>query len=143
MKEFTDSPALYLEPSALQDAVDRLAVRGYEEVIEALEASPHELVSDVYALQQVVYRHHIAGDREYGYLVADRLISALAEVFPLTEADIVLSRWLGERFPTIAARERLHLAVMKRHGVQHLVTGVPYRYRHVSGIHLTNIRELL
>ncbi len=134
---------VYLDPTALRDGVERLGLGGYETLIERLRPASSFLVSDVYALQQIVYEHHLSGDTDYGYRLSELVQSVLAEVYPITENDLLISRWLGEEYPNLLARERLHLAVMRNHGITTLVTGRHDRYRHLNGIELVSIRTLL
>lgn len=135
--------AIYLDPTALRDGVQRLGLGDYETLIERLKGTSALLVSDVYALQQVIYEHHLAGDTDYGYQISEALQSLLAEVYPITESKVLLARWLGEEYPDLLPRERLHVAVMRHHGVKTLVTGVPQRYRHLPALKLLGIRALL
>lgn len=136
------SRKVYLDPTALRAAVARLGL-GYEALIERLRpASPH-LVSDVYALQQIVYEHHLEADTEHGYYVSELVQSVLSEVYPVTYTDVLRSRWLASEHPNLQARERLHLAIMRNHRVNALVTAVPDRYRYVDDIEHVPLRTLL
>lgn len=133
----------FLDPTALVDGVTRLGLGRYEDIIRSLEECPRPIVTDVYALQQVVYRHHLVGDADHGYHLAARLKAVVEEVFSVTERDLVLARWIGEDDPRLEARERLHLAVIRRHSVGDLVTGVPERYHAPRGVTCMSIRALL
>lgn len=134
---------MYLDPTALRDGVERLGLGGYEALLERLRPASSFLVSDVYACQQIVYEHHLSGDTEYGYRLSELVQGVLAEVYPITENDLLMPRWLGEEDPHLLSRERLHLAVMRNHGIATLVTGRQDRYRHLNGIEPVSIRTLL
>lgn len=48
--------------------------------------------------------------------------SAGVEVWPLEEADVLLSRQLSEQHPSLQARDLCHLASCRRRGVQEIMT---------------------
>ena len=137
------NPQIFLDPTALHDAVQRLGIGTYETVIQQLQRTNLPFVSDVYALQQVVYEHHLAGDTAYGYQLNELLQQALTDVFAVTEKELLIAKWLGIEYPSLKSRERLHIATMRAYGVQTLATGTPNRYRHVRHIAIINIRSAL
>ena len=134
---------MYLEPTSIRDGVERLGLGGQEELIERLNSVSSVLVSDVYALQQFIYEHHLAGDMDYGFRISELLEGALTEIYPVTETDLLRARTLADDYPNMRARERLHVAVMLNNGVGTVITGRPDRYRHVREIEPVSLRSLL
>lgn len=80
------------------------------------------LVTDAEVFQEILHRYS-AIRRRSAIGPAFHLLSSIADrVFPVEMADVSLARLLLAADESIKARDALHLAVMKRHGVERVFT---------------------
>jgi predicted nucleic acid-binding protein len=84
---------------------------------EAIEARRRDLCTSAEALQELLHIYLPVG--RVGTLDAALRLAeaAIAEVWPVDEADVRLARALIERHPGLSARDLVHLACCRRRGV--------------------------
>ncbi|MBU0611495.1 MAG: type II toxin-antitoxin system VapC family toxin [Armatimonadetes bacterium] len=78
--------------------------------------------TDVQVLQEVL--HHCGRSRrlDYGCHIVDGLVDMVLEVLSVTVADVRPMQDLMRQLPALPAHDALHLAVMRRHDITHIVT---------------------
>lgn len=95
--------------------------RRAKELLDDLFDADERLVTDVEVLQEILHRYTAIGRREAIQPAFTALLGIVDEVFPVdiddldTAKSIVLST-------DQSARDALHLAVMRRHGVGRILT---------------------
>lgn len=96
------------------------------------------LVTDVKALQEIVYRYHLIGETEKGYEYANRLRRETV-VYPIGQAEIEIQAELLDRYPNVPPRELLHVAVMIKNGIQKIICSPQSAYHRVEEVHVQNV----
>ena len=95
-----------------------------EPAITALEvaiARGERLVTDAEVLHELLHRYRAIGRRDAMEAATDALLSIVDEVFPIDRDDVLAARRLLARLPAISARDALHVATMRRHGVDDIL----------------------
>ena len=96
-----------------------------EPAITALEvaiARGERLVTDAEVLQELLHRYRAIGRLDAMEAASDALLSLVDEVYPIARDDVLAARRLLVRLPAISARDALHVATMRRHGVDDILT---------------------
>ena len=89
--------------------------------LSRLVANAEVLVTDVEVLQEILHRY-VAIDRRAA--IDDAMTAILGivdEVFAIERTDVVRAQDILVDSP-LSARDALHVAVMRRHGVDHILT---------------------
>ena len=79
------------------------------------------LVTDAEVLQEILHRYVAIGRRE---AIADAMAATLGvvdEVFPIERSDVLRAQSVLDE-TRLSARDALHVAVMRRHGVMRILT---------------------
>ncbi len=90
--------------------------------LERLIADGTRLVTDAEVMQEILHRYTAIGRHEAIGPALEALLGVVDEIFPV-DADTVLaaSRML-ERTPGLSARDALHVAIMRRSGIDDVLT---------------------
>jgi predicted nucleic acid-binding protein len=86
-------------------------------LLERCISRDERLVTDAEVVQEILHRYVAIGRRDAIQPAFDALLSAVDEVFPVTLADTKLAKEIVLGWPSMSARDALHLAIMDRHGV--------------------------
>ena len=126
---------VFLDPNLLS----YLAGRGknFNDCFKKLN-SLGSFVTDVKALQEIVYTYHLMGETDIGYEKA-MMVRKCIPVFDITEKDLEIQEELLERYPNVRPRELLHVAVMLRNNVKRIVCSPESAYKEVEDITVDNI----
>ena len=91
-------------------------------LLENLISKPERLVTDAEVLQEILHRYVAIDRRDAIQPALDAILSVVDEVFPVESADVLTARdvLLGSR--KLSARDALHVAVMRRHGVDQVLS---------------------
>lgn len=91
-------------------------------LLEHLISEPERLVTDAEVLQEILHRYVAIDRRDAIQPALDAILSVVDEVFPVECADVLTARdvLLGSR--KLSARDALHVAVMRRHGVEQVLS---------------------
>ncbi len=100
------------------------------------------LVTDVKALQEIVYRYHLLGETDKGYDYA-HLLRRESEVYPIGEAEIEIQVELLNRYPNVPPRELLHVAVMVKNGIHKIICSPESAYHQVDEVDVQNVLSSL
>ncbi|MEM4413057.1 MAG: type II toxin-antitoxin system VapC family toxin [Candidatus Caldarchaeum sp.] len=94
-----------------------------QQVILAIVAARLDAVTDVEIFQEILYRYLHINQREKGFRIFDHFHQIMAgRILPIEDADTRCARALAEQYPTLDARDLIHLAVMLRHQIQEIIT---------------------
>jgi len=91
-------------------------------VMEGIASGALAATTDVQVLQEIL--HHCWRSRrfEYGCHVVDGLARMVLKVLSVTAADVRLMQDIMREAPALPAHDALHLAVMRRHDITHIIT---------------------
>jgi len=73
-------------------------------------------------LQEILYRYSALDRRELAVQVYDLFVEICPTVLDVTLADTDLARDLLRELTGISARDAVHAAVMRNHGIEHIAT---------------------
>lgn len=73
-------------------------------------------------LQEILYRYSALGRRDLAREVYDLFVQLCQVIFDVTLADTDLARDLLAEHSTVSARDAVHAAVMRHHGVEWIAT---------------------
>lgn len=107
---------MYLVGAAHPHKVD--AQRKLEQVIAASE----RLVSDAEVLQEILHRCVAIHRRDAIQPAFDALLGVVDEVFPIDTDDANAAKQIVLGATHLSARDALHVAVMRRRGVERILT---------------------
>lgn len=80
------------------------------------------LVSSAEVLQEILHRYHYLRRPDAIQPAFDALLGVTDEVYAVTEADVRQAKDLMAGLAPLSARDALHLAVMKCHGVARVMS---------------------
>jgi predicted nucleic acid-binding protein len=90
-------------------------------LLQQAVADGEVLVTDAEVLQEILHRYVAIGRRE---AIGDAIAATLGvvdEVYPIERSDVLRARTVLDETP-LSARDALHVAVMRRHGVARILT---------------------
>ena len=90
-------------------------------LLQQAVADGEMLVTDAEVLQEILHRYVAIGRPE---AIADAMAATLGlvdEVFPIERADVLRAQLLLEE-TRLSARDAVHAAVMRRHGIARILT---------------------
>jgi predicted nucleic acid-binding protein len=90
--------------------------------LEVAVARGERLVTDAEVLQELLHRYRAIGRIDWIDGAMDSLLSVVDEVFPIDADDIRAAQRILERMPALSARDAVHVATMRRHGVDDILT---------------------
>ena len=91
-------------------------------VLEELVVEGRRLVSDAEVLQEILHRYAAIDRRDAIQPAFDALLEAVDEVYPVDPSDVHGARDILMGNLGISARDAIHLAVMRRHSVDTILT---------------------
>jgi predicted nucleic acid-binding protein len=87
-------------------------------------------VTSVQVLHELLHRYSALGERTRAIEVCQALMETLPEVLPIDRDDIAAAMALHRAHPTLSTRDLMHLATMRRFGLDTIVTAD----RHFDGL---------
>lgn len=114
---FVDSNVpMYLVGAAHQHKTDA------QRLLERLTTSNRRLVSDAEVLQEILHRYVAIQRRDAIQPAFDALLGVVDEVFPVTVDTVTGARDVVLGAPDLSARDAVHVAVMRQHGVEEILS---------------------
>lgn len=89
---------------------------------ERLATRNRRLVSDAEALQEILHRYVAIRRRDAIQPAFDTLLGVVDEMFPITVETVTLAREVVLGSPDLSARDAIHVAVMRQHGVEEILS---------------------
>jgi predicted nucleic acid-binding protein len=105
--------------------------------LEALVTQRTRLVTDAEVLNEILHRYTAIERRGGIQLALDALLGVVDEVLPIDRDSVERAKQLVLQYPTLSARAALHVATMKRHAIESVLSFDP-AYDRVPG--LTRLR---
>ena len=91
-------------------------------VLQTAVAQGERLVTDVEVLQEILHRYAAIGRLDAIQPAFDALLGVVDEVFPIDAADVDLAKDVLLAARSFTARDALHIAVLERHGIGHVMS---------------------
>lgn len=95
---------------------------GARRSVEAAVSRRERLVTDVEVLQEILHRYVAVRRPDALQPAFDALLGLVDETFPVDLADVEAAKQLVLGGTDVSARDALHVAVMRRHGVERVLT---------------------
>ncbi|MFY9264590.1 MAG: type II toxin-antitoxin system VapC family toxin [Solirubrobacterales bacterium] len=93
-----------------------------QRLIEAALSGGEALVTGAEVLQEICHRYVAIGRREAIQPAFDAMLGIVDQVLPLEVAEANAAKDILLRYPSLSARDAIHVAVMRRHGVERIMT---------------------
>ena len=96
-----------------------------QRLLERCIAERRRLVTDAEVLQEILHRYSNIERPDAIQPALDALLGVVDEVFPVEKDDVLGARDILLGSPEISSRDALHLAIMRRHGIQSILSFDP------------------
>jgi len=93
-----------------------------QRVLERLTSDRARLVTDAEVLQEILHRYVAIGRRDAIQPAFDALLGIVDEVLAIDLAAVEEAKRITLGHRHLTARDAIHLGVMRRHGVAHILT---------------------
>jgi uncharacterized protein len=93
-----------------------------QRLLERAVVDGTRLVTSAEVLQEILHRYVAIGRRDAIQPAFDALLGIADEVFPIEAADAQAAKGVVLGSPRLSARDALHVAVMRRHGIARILT---------------------
>ena len=93
-----------------------------QRLLERLTMDNRRLVSDAEVLQEILHRYVSLGRRDAIQPAFDALLGTVDDVFPVTTENVTSARDIVFGSPGLSARDAIHVAVMRQHGVEEILS---------------------
>jgi uncharacterized protein len=90
---------------------------GTQRLLQDAVVAGERLVTDAEVLQEILHRYDALRQRQWIQPAFDALIEIVSEVLPVELADLEGAKNLLLPAQRLSARDALHLAIMRRHGI--------------------------
>lgn len=90
--------------------------------LERMISDRERLVTDAEAFQEILHRFLAIGRRDAIQPAYDALAGVVDAILPVTEADVMEAKDTAAGYPALSARDALHIAVMRHHGIDRILT---------------------
>jgi hypothetical protein len=91
-------------------------------LLQTAVAQGERLVTDVEVLQEILHRYAAIGRLDAIQPAFDALLGVVDEVFPIEQTDVGQAKDVLLGGTSFTARDALHIAVLERHGVGHVMS---------------------
>ena len=108
-------------PMYLVGAPHRLKIDA-QVLLERSIAAGERLVTDAEVLQEILHRYTAIGRREAIGPALEALLGIVDEVFPVDKSDVLRASETVRNEELVSARDALHLAIMERYGIGHIMS---------------------
>ncbi len=93
-----------------------------QRLLERAAARHERLVTDAEVLQEILHRYTAVDRRDAIQPAFDLLLAVVDEVFPIDQAAVERAKAVVLSYPTLSARDGIHVATMQAHGVSSIMT---------------------
>lgn len=101
--------------------------------LERLTTADERLITDAEVFQELLHRYSALGRRSIIQVAFERLLDIVDHVLPIELPDVLAAKDIAATHTDLSARDALHVAVMRHHGVSRILT-FDRGYDAVSGI---------
>ena len=93
-----------------------------QRLLESAIAAGERLVTDAEVLQEILHRYVAIDRRDAIQPAFDAILGVVDEVFPIATADVEGAKSVALGSRELSARDALHAAVMRREGVDRIMS---------------------
>lgn len=93
-----------------------------QRLLERAVAEGRRLVTDAEVLQEILHRYVAIARREAIQPAFEALLGVVDEVYGIERGTVERAKEIVLGYPSLSARDALHLAAMQAHGVRHILT---------------------
>ena len=93
-----------------------------QRLLESALAAGERLVTDVEVLQELCHRYAAIGRRDAIQPAFDVTLQIVDDVLSIERLDAEAAKDIVLRYAALSAREALHVAVMRHHGIERIMT---------------------
>ncbi len=91
-------------------------------LLERAVVEGRRLVTDAEVLQEILHRYVAIGRRDAIWPCLDLLLEVTDEVLPVTLDTVSAAAGIVLGHPDLSARDAVHLAIMKEHGIEEILS---------------------
>ncbi len=93
-----------------------------QRLLERCIAERRRLVTDAEVLQEILHRYSAIERKDAIQPAFDALLGVVDAVLPVEKDDVLGARDILMGSPEISSRDALHLAIMRRHGIESILS---------------------
>jgi predicted nucleic acid-binding protein len=93
-----------------------------QRLLERCIAERRRLVTDAEVLQEILHRYSAIERKDAIQPALDALLGVVDEVLPVEKDDVLGARDILLGSPDLSSRDALHLAIMKHHGIESILS---------------------
>ena len=93
-----------------------------QRLLETALSSGDRLVTDAEVLQEICHRYAAIGRRAAIQPAFDAILGVVDDVLPIDRQDAEEAKDIVLRYGSLSARDAVHAAVMRRHGIDRIMT---------------------
>lgn len=93
-----------------------------QRLVESALSTGERLVTDAEVLQEICHRYTAIDRRDMIQPAFDATLGVVDEVLAIDGEDAQAGKDLALRYPRMSARDALHLAVLRRHDIERIMT---------------------
>lgn len=93
-----------------------------QRLVESALSAGDRLVTDAEVLQEICHRYTAIDRRDMIQPAFDATLGVVDEVLPIDRDDAEAGKDAALRYPALSARDALHLAVLRRYGIDRIMT---------------------
>jgi predicted nucleic acid-binding protein len=93
-----------------------------QRLLESAVSAGEPLVTDAEVLQEICHRYVAISRRDAIQPAFDALLGIVDDVLPIDLDDAESARDILLRYDALSARDAIHIAVMRHHGVERIMT---------------------
>ena len=91
-------------------------------LLERALSADERLVTDAEVLQEICHRYAAVDRRDMVQPAFDATLGVVDEVLPIERRDVEGARDILLRYASLSARDAIHAAIMRRYGVERIMT---------------------
>lgn len=95
---------------------------GAQLLLESALANRDRLVTDAEVLQEICHRYREIGRTDAIQPAFDALLGVVDDVIAIERGDVESAKNIILGYDSLSARDALHLAVMRRHGIERVMS---------------------
>lgn len=93
-----------------------------QRLLEAALSADERLLTDAEVLQEICHRYAAIGRRDAIQPAFDAILGVVDDVLSIDREDAVAAKDVVLRYDALSARDAVHAAVMRRHGIERIMT---------------------
>lgn len=93
-----------------------------QRLVETALSARERLVTDAEVLQEICHRYASMARRDMIQPAFDSILGVVDEVLPIAREDAEAAKDIVLGYSSLFARDAVHVAVMRRHGIERIMT---------------------